>query len=186
MNSSATKPLIIAICGYKRCGKDSLATHISNTYGYKQVKISSKLKNTIKVAFNLNDDDLETNKKDEINHYWGVKPRVLMDFIGTHVFQYEIEKILPNMNRRFWIRSIIEDLNEPIVISDLRFKHELEEIIKYPSLIIRINRECANNDENYLSEKEINELKSDIYIDNDSGLSDMFTKFDEYFSNQKK
>ena len=49
---------VIAITGFKRSGKDLVAEYISHKYGYTHVKVASKLKSIIKLAFDLNDEDL--------------------------------------------------------------------------------------------------------------------------------
>ena len=176
---------IIALTGIKRSGKDVVADYISQNYGYKHVKISSKLKSVVKTAFDLVDDDVESSAKDEINKRLGVTPRRLMDFLGTHVFQYEINKIIPNMGRTYWIKDLLDKHKSvPLVISDLRFEHELDQIKQHsPSLILKIDR---NNDvdESYVSETEINSLNYDYKITNDKTLQDLFKTVDKLLMQQ--
>jgi hypothetical protein len=176
-------PVIIAITGYKCSGKDTLSKYISEKYKYKEVKISSNLKDMIKLSFDMNDIDLEY-KKDTIHEKWGVTPRVLMDFLGTHVFQYEIDKIMPNMDRKFWIHKTLNAFNSqnltPIVISDLRFEHELIELRKYSSCIVKIYRKDTSKD-GFVSESEIDKLNADIIINNNTTVEDMLKEFDIKF-----
>ncbi len=46
-------PQIIAICGYKRSGKDTIAQYLVKKYNYKHHKITHKLKECIKLLFDL-------------------------------------------------------------------------------------------------------------------------------------
>ena len=46
---------IIAICGAKRSGKDLLAKHIINKYGYEKISFAEPLKEIVKLIFNFND-----------------------------------------------------------------------------------------------------------------------------------
>lgn len=171
---------IIAITGIKRSGKDVVANYIEQKFGYKHVKISSKLKEVVKIAFDLKDADVESSAKDDMHERLGIPPRRILDFIGTHVFQYEINRILPNIGRKFWISDLLMKHDDtPIVISDLRFHHELEEIRKNDSvLVIKINRN-QQIDPTYISESEINELQYDVEVINDKLLEDLFQIIDE-------
>ena len=170
---------LIAITGFKRSGKDVVSDYISRKYGYNHVKISSKLKSIIKVAFDLTNDDLESCKKDTINKDLDVSPRVLMDFFGTHVFQYELNKVMPNIGRKYWINDLMKKWkNDPIVISDLRFHHEVDEIQKNTCIIMRVNRASVGTDTHLVSEKEISELKVDYELDNNGTLEDLYNQID--------
>ena len=101
-------PKIIALCGYKGSGKDTAAEYLVTKYKYNHYKISEKLKEVIKLLFNLDDNDLEKNK-DEINDKWGIEPRKIMQFIGTDMFQYKLQELFPNIEKTFWIKSLFTD-----------------------------------------------------------------------------
>ena len=145
-------PKIILLSGPKRCGKDTLANYLKDNYNYEHLKITSKLKECIKLFFDLEDYDLE-EIKELTNPEWKTSPRKMMQFIGTEMFQYKIQELLPNVGKKFWIKSLfnntliskLTDTNEDykIVISDLRFKHELEEIknLNIPLVHLRIKKD---------------------------------------------
>lgn len=141
-------PRIIAICGLKRSGKDTIADYLCSHYGYTKIKIASPLKKGLQVMFGFTDEQLETNKKDEIDPRWNVKPRQLMQFLGTDVMQYQLQQIIPDIGRKVWIKSLIEehlnqqenDKNKLYVIPDLRFLHEHEELSKYDTVFWRVDR----------------------------------------------
>ena len=124
---------IILLCGFKRCGKDTFANYISQTYNYTHLKISQKLKDSLQILFDFNDDQIEGNKKDVLDKQWNITPRQAMQFVGTDMFQHQIQKLIPNINRDFWIKNISNEIerkynttpSENIVISDLRFIHEI-------------------------------------------------------------
>lgn len=176
---------IVAVTGLKRSGKDIVSEYISKRYGYNHVKISSKLKSIIKLTFDLTDEDVESNKKDLVNERLNVSPRRLMDFFGTHIFQYEINKIMPNVGRKFWINDLLENNTEPIVISDLRFFHEVDELKKKSScLILRVNRECIRQDVNFVSEEEIKDLLVDYELHNNSSISNLYLQVDQILNKE--
>tara|TARA_Y100000389_G_C17340208_1_gene452887 strand:- start:31 stop:606 length:576 start_codon:yes stop_codon:yes gene_type:complete len=120
--------MIILLCGYKRSGKDTFATYIEEKYGFKHHKFANGLKHGLKYLFGFNHAQLEGDKKEEIDVRWGISPRDAMIFVGTYMFQHEIQKLIPNIKRNFWVKQLMDeiDINDNIVISDLRFIHEYE------------------------------------------------------------
>lgn len=134
MNNNNKLPRLIGICGKKRSGKDVIANYLCNIHQYTNKKISTDLKIIVKLIFGFSDSQIESNDKDIIDKYWEVTPRHIMQFIGTEVMQYQIQSILPNIGRNFWIQSFIKKNllydNQFVVISDLRFIHEYEELKK--------------------------------------------------------
>ena len=188
-------PSIIALCGYKGSGKDTVANYLVDKYNYKHYKISDKLKEIIKILFDLSDNDLE-EKKEEVNDKWNTTPRRLMQFIGTDMFQYKLQELLPNINRDFWIKSLFtEDLmnkinneNYKIVISDLRFLHEYEIIsnlyVSYSILKVKNNR--IEQNDTHISENEFNQININGIIQNDSNLETLYNNIDNIIFNMMK
>jgi len=176
-------PKIIILSGAKRCGKDTFAKYLTENYGYHHHKITEKLKEIIKILFDLNDLDLEENKE-EVNEVWGATPRKMMQFIGTEIFQYKIQEIVPNINKKFWIKSLFnetlkDNLNNKedyrIVISDLRFIHEWEEINKMnlSNIHIRITNNKLNyKKDTHISENELYKIPYNYEIKNNSDIND--------------
>lgn len=181
-----TLPFVVAICGKRRCGKDTIANYLQNNYNFEHIKISSKLKNVIKILFNFNDNQMESDEKELIDEKWNVSPRQVMQFIGTDIMQYEIQKLLPNVNRSFWIKSLIEEYkntNKNLVISDLRFLHEYEELKKVSNkiYIIKVERKCSHDlssTDTHSSETEMINIPCDFIINN-SKISDLYSKIDK-------
>lgn len=193
-------PKIIAVCGYKRSGKDTIAKYLNKKYNYKHLKITYKLKECLKLLFDLRDHELETDKKDKINKKWNVTPRKLMQFIGTEIFQYKIQEILPDIDKKFWIKtfltdSLVNNLRNKkdfhIVISDIRFIHEYEELKKLniPISVIKVTNDnimIDSNEELHISEREFIKIPYDKEILNNSTFDDMYKKIDEYIININK
>jgi hypothetical protein len=177
-------PKIIAVCGAKRCGKDTLAMYIQEKYGFKHVKISSQLKQTLKVLFSFTDDQLESDIKDVIDDRWNVSPRQAMQFFGTEIMQYEIQKIMPHVGRSFWIKGLLSSHpNIPLVISDLRFKHEIQELKTHYNnelLIVKIDRGIENKDV-HVSEQEYKDIQEDVLLKNNLSIHQMFAQFDNWY-----
>lgn len=187
---NTNQPKIIAICGYKGSGKDTIANYLSNKYNYKHYKISSKVKDIVKILFNINDYDYD-NKKELINEKWGISIRQMMQFVGTDMFQFKIQELLPNINRDFWIKTLFSDElikninNTNIVLSDLRFIHEFNYLknLNIPIIIIRVdNSNIIKNDE-HISEREYINIPYDYSINNNNDIKNLYNKIDECIIN---
>lgn len=70
-----------------------------------------------------------------------------------------------------------------VVVSDLRFQNEVDEIYKYKGIVIKIERPNTNNDDH---ESEILIDKIDTYdylIQNDSSLDEYTLKINQLINN---
>lgn len=173
---------IIAICGKKRSGKDTIADYISKHYGYEKVKFASVLKNLCKNAFNLSDDQVEHDEKDVIDARYDKTPRQIMQFIGTDLMQFEIQKFMPKVGRLIWTSSLLESTKDKcVVISDMRFKHEAEEVLRYDpgALILMVDRYiCADALDTHVSENAFGEIPYSVIIRNDKSVEYLYKHVD--------
>jgi dephospho-CoA kinase len=175
---------IIAICGMKRSGKDTIADHIISKYDYEKIKLADPLKKAVQILFNFTDDQVgDSDDKDKIDPNWGITPRKVMQFFGTEIMQYKIQEILPTIGRKFWINSLISNMNmnptKKYIISDLRFLHEYEELIKQNVFIIKVTRKTELlNEDNHISEEEWQNIPENLLINNDSDIDSLLIKVD--------
>lgn len=176
-------PRLIAICGYKRCGKDTLSDYICEKYGHTNVKIAGKLKEIVKIVFGFSAEQVESDLKEEIDDRWGITPRQAMQFIGTEMFQYKLQELLPDIQRKLWIKSITSTVNNDskIVISDLRFIHEFTELKKKGFIVIKVERDDHAIMDTHPSETEFISIPADITIKNNSSLEAFFKDFERQF-----
>lgn len=173
-------PKVIGICGLKRCGKDTLARYFVDHHGYKHCKIADDLKKVVQVLFGFTDGQLETDEKDQVDPSWNITPRSAMQFFGTEVMQYKIQEILPDVQRNFWIMSFIKKHlhTQPIVISDLRFLHEYDALMKASQsnmLVIRVERDsCVNC--SHASEQEHKDIPANMVIHNNGNIEELYVE----------
>jgi len=170
---------LICLCGYKRSGKDYVADKFVKLLDYKKIAIAKKLKESLQVLFNFSDDQLHGMKKDEIDPKWNITPRRVMEYFGTEMMQHQIQHILPRINNSFWIQSCTPDITESlkksnVVLSDLRFEHEIEYLKKsFPNvIIIRISNPHVSLSSNHISEMSCDTFKYDFVITNDPTKDD--------------
>ena len=196
-------PRVSAICGAKRAGKDVIAQHLASRFNYEVVKFATPLKEAMKILFDMTDAELETDLKDEHHTVWQTTPRALMQYLGTEVFQYGIQNHIPHVGRRFWAEKLFSRYrsgvgsvggNTRIVISDLRFQHEVETIVKYYEgdyLLMRVNRDSdvlfdmGDNAGKHASEVEFQNIMVNACLRNNGTIQDLENKVDEIMMNFK-
>jgi dephospho-CoA kinase len=181
MSSARCAKMIIAVCGKRRTGKDEICSFLENTAGFKHLKISSGLKEICKILFRFSNSQLETDVKDAIDPRWNLTPRTLMQFIGTEMMQYKLQEVLPDIGRKIWIKSLIENefhKHDKIVISDLRFLHELDELRKHNAIVVKVLRKTTFDPQvdKHVSENEIELINPDYEIDNNGTLDELRAK----------
>lgn len=186
-------PRVIALCGRRRAGKDTIASILYELHGYENVKISQDLKDAAKILFGFTNDQIESGLKDQIDERWGISPRQALQFIGTEVMQYSINDLLPSIGRKFWIKGCIQKHIAPceeklVVLSDLRFVHEYEELKNTflgDFMVIRIERERHDVNallDEHVSEKEYLNIPFDAMITNNGTKAELLTKVKNMFA----
>lgn len=182
-------PRVIALCGARRTGKDTVAGHLVAQYGYEHIKITAPLKAVCKTLFHFSDDQLETDIKEHVDERWGVSPRQVMQFLGTEIFQYKIQELIPDVGRKFWINSLITQIQsnpaKRYVISDLRFIHEFEELKEHIDNVFTMklvsNRVEGNQTDTHASECEYKNIQEDVLLINNETKDALYKKLDNIF-----
>ena len=182
---------IIGLLGNKRSGKDTAGNYLVEKYGYKRYAFGDPIKEISRHLFNLDDSQLYGDKKEVVDERWNLKPRTIFQRLGTEFGQYTIYNIFPELktkfnNRQLWVyhfelwlkEEIQNNKNINIVITDVRFKHEIEIIKKYGGDIIKIYNPKLNKTYEHISEIEIKTLKYDDFIINDKDLSYLYKQID--------
>lgn len=185
-------PRIIGLCGCKRAGKDTVADYLVSKYPMqmRHAKISTVLKDTMRNLFHLRPEQLEGAEKEDIDPRYGVSPRKLMQFFGTEIMQIELQKIMPDVGRSFWIRQFLEREwpraqnaagAKTLVISDLRFMHEYEELRRVDphALFIRIERSDAQPD-GHVSEHAYKDIPVEKVLRNDGTKHELYVQLDTW------
>ncbi|ATZ80931.1 monophosphate kinase [Bodo saltans virus] len=145
-------PKIIGITGRKFTGKDTLGNYLVDTYGYTRLAYADALKDAVKAIFDFDDEQLYGNKKEDIDEYWGITPRQVLQFVGTDLFRNHICELLPTMGKDIWINVIKRKISNmtkrnqdaKFVITDIRFPNELQAIKDLYGTTIKIQRNDAH------------------------------------------
>ena len=179
--------VVIAICGFRRSGKDTIADFIETKYQLKKIRIAGPLKEACKALFGFSEEAIETDIKEVIDDRYGASPRQIMQFMGTEIMQYEINKVIKGFNRDFFIRrTLIEckKYNEQIVIADLRFVHEYEFLKQQYNKqlkVIRVER-SHNLIDMHISEQDFIKIPTDFIVTNNDDKVKLFSQIDNIFN----
>lgn len=175
------KVKIIGIVGPIGSGKSCVGEYLVDKYNFKEYSFADALKKSICSLYGINKRLLYGTQNDKELHipYWDTNGRKLCQTIGT-LFR-------ENIDTDFWIRrmhlDILNNYDDKIVITDIRYPNEFEYVKNnLNGLIIFINRENINyQNYNHESEKYFEFIKNNkeiIKIDNNGSLDDLYIKID--------
>jgi len=174
--------MLIGVCGKARSGKDEFTNILRIEYKYIQYFFAKPVKDACKVIFDLTDEQLYGDLKEVIDERWNITPREMLQTFGTEIMQYEFGNKLPafkdKIYRSFWVEKFKnwynanKDMN--IVISDVRFEHELKALRELNAVIVKVDasKRIVSTD-SHVSENELNDIEPDYIIDNNESLDDL-------------
>lgn len=157
--------MIIGLSGKVGTGKDTVANIIKDNYSnFKTVAFADKLKDITCKLLSIDRETIECYKREPI-FISGFTIRTWLQRIGQ-LFRDEV-------NSEFWINKVINIQND-VIITDVRYLNEAEVIRKKGGILIRINRNI-NIDEHgtHPSEIELDDYNFDYIIDNNSSVKDL-------------
>lgn len=141
--------IIIGVCGFQGSGKDTVADYLVNVHGFRRISFAGTLKDAISCIFGWDRELLEGRTKqsrewrEQVDTWWANKlgmpnltPRWVLQYWGTDVCR-------KNFHDSIWISSVehkLANIEDNIVISDVRFPNEIKSIKDSGGLVIRTKR----------------------------------------------
>lgn len=188
--------MLVGVIGKKRSGKDTIGNYLVNNKNFIKYNFADPIKRGAMQLFGFTSDQVFEDLKDVVDPKWGVTPRKVLQILGTEIFQYDMPKHIPELEkfgRGFWIERFKQwyQLNKSsnVVICDVRFQHEADAIIALGGIILQVERTSDYNTDEHPSEKEMDliDVPKKI-IKNDGTLNQLYDKvetwFISYFSNK--
>jgi len=179
---------LIAVCGFKRSGKDTIADFLVRQYGYHKISIADPLKDACKVLFGFTHEQINGQSKDIPSEDWyNLTPRQILQFFGTEMMQFRLQELMPKCGRMFWIKRMCKEIDgrklDKIVVPDVRFVHEYNELIKVYGVknveVIKVSREiCGNSGDLHVSETEWQKIEANYFVSNNDTVNALFEKID--------
>lgn len=182
--------MIVLFCGYHGSGKTSCANYLSFKHEFRHYRLATALKDMVRIGFGFTDAQLDGPEKDEVCSELEVTPRQVLQFVGTELFQFELQKLIPHVGRDFWLHRLTKELRatrgeQNVVISDLRFVHELDFIRRsFPNeqiVVVKLIRGSIvlQNNKTHPSEDEHNKLLYNYIVPNNDGITELYAKMDQ-------
>lgn len=162
---------IIGVSGKKRSGKDVLGRYLTDTHGYEQYAFADAIKSAAKEIFLLSDEQLDGDKKEEVDPYWQKTPRQILQAFGTDAFRQEF-------GQDVWVRNTLERMRlrlpQKAVITDVRFPNEVEAIQNVGGRVIRVDAsERLDQSDEHSSETALDDYEGfDVRIENNGTLAE--------------
>lgn len=185
--SDAAFPRIIALVGQKQSGKDTLADYLVREHGYENVKFADPMKDALCCLFGWSRRQVEDPvAKEVVDEDWGVSPRRMMQVFGTEIVQYELPKHIPDIQRDFFVRSLMRRISDKsrIVISDMRFMHEFAALKSHDPTcmvlrLVRPNVTRVDMLDTHASEVECEGIPVDATIINNESTSHLYREMED-------
>lgn len=182
---------IIAITGFKRSGKDTVARIINrnlkrpfDTYAF-----ADPVREAAKAFFGWPDSIFGDATKEVVDEYWGISPRQALQYIGTEVGRVGFAETFPEFKRttsgQIWIKRFQRYVMDTppfvdgLIVTDMRFHNEMDAVLdlkdnNFNVITIAVARKGLGTD-GHASENEISEVmnRCQYQINNNSTLSDL-------------
>lgn len=189
-----SRPKIIGITGRKGHGKDTIANHLCQKYGYTRVAFADPLKDACGVLFGLDHEQLHGAHKEKPDPEWfGLTPRKILQFVGTNLFRTHMTELSQEFKDEFWVLCakrkikgmLMKDESLLIVISDVRFYNECKMIEELGGINIRVVRDDAQPVDMHESEREIANLPVAHEVSNIGSIAMLHSQIDEFMQAKK-
>jgi len=169
------KKIIIGL-GCKRLrGKDTAAkmlTFILQERGHdvRMDAFALTLKDVCRIVFGFTDDQMNTPEgKAAKDPFWGFTPRWALQTVGTEAFRQQID-------RNIWVKVLqrrYQQHPQSVVVTDIRFKNEVNMIKDMGGHVIRVDRDIPFDDskDHHASECSLDDFDEwDYVVSNNSTL----------------
>lgn len=145
-----SNPLIIGFSGKKRVGKDTAADVARVEHDFTPDAFAAPIKTIAQEVFGLEDHQVYGGAKGDVDPFWGMSPREIMQKTGTEFARHTFHKGI--WVDSFKLRMQKTDASK-IVVSDVRFPNEVKAIQALGGYVIRIRRPEKEPQTNWLLKK---------------------------------
>jgi hypothetical protein len=155
---------LIGLVGRARVGKDTVASFFSDEY--KPVKLARPVKDACKALYDWTEDHVETDIKEVDDPRWGVSPRLAMIHLTQSIRTFMSADFFTQRFFRSWDGS-------PVIITDVRFPQDVNEIHSRGGITIKITRDSVHKHD---IEFGIDSLSTTYEIENNGTLDALRVK----------
>ena len=181
--------LIIGLGYKKKRGKDSAAVRLIDKYLFHRIAFADSLKAAIKNIFSFTEAQLNGEEKEHVDYFWSITPREVLQLFGTQLARngYRDDIWIKSLERKV-IKLREQYTNCNIVITDVRFKNEIDYIKNLGGYTVRIDRNIPGESlSTHPSEIELDSYNQwDFVINNNGSLSDLYAQIDSIMNTIKE
>lgn len=184
-----TDNALIGIGGKMHHGKSTVANYMTKKHGFVEYAFASPLKEGCMYIFGFTREQVTTDLKDEVDPYWKVTPRYVLQQVGTDMFRNRLKDVIPyiSITETLWIDNFLRwyehhkkvQPRRPVVISDVRFPDELEAIAKLGGHLVKVVRPFYSTDGTNSHASETSNLQFNYELLNDSTIDVLYEKTDK-------
>lgn len=194
-NKRKANYIVVGISGKIGSGKDTIADRLGLWYGFEKRSLAEPMKEGCKELFGFTHDQVYGDRKAEIDSFWQVTPRRVLQIIGTEMFRVHLPKVLPEIDwveDKFWVKRWLKWYENcgrmRVMVSDIRFPNEammvqqFNQVEDHKGILIRVNRDMAGDSfvAQHKSETELDDFRTfDYVIENDSDIPHLWEKVDK-------
>ena len=189
-DESELSNVIIGLSGKKQSGKDTVAMHLTEEYGFVRYAFADPIKKACQVIFGFTDAQCWGDEKEIVDSYWNITPRKVFQIFGTELFQYEFPKYaqeLADIGRMFWVyvfarwyeQQLAINPDIKVVITDVRFPFEAKMITSLGGTIIKISRDGAPTNDHHSSETDMDQIEYSHTIENNGSIGLLHKQIDD-------
>lgn len=182
--------MLIGVTGRARAGKSTVARYLAAEHKFHEGAFAKRLKATVAIKFNLKPEETNEANYEKVIERWGMTFRQMLQLEGTEGgWQLYDPHLSPGPS--LWVRhmQVAWDYikSEPeefggLVISDVRFPHEVEWLTEEGGLLIRVVREGAKGDVGISGHaSEAHDLEATIEIQNDHKIPDLQCRVETFY-----
>lgn len=171
--------MILGLMGKKGTGKTEVAIYLISNYNFIERAFADKLKEISADLFDIPLEEFyDRHGKNCFDERWGLTHRQILQKMGTEVGRV----INPNVwvyHVKKWIERRPE---RDIVLSDVRFKSEVDAIQELGGFIWKIEKGRPTElfeEDLHASEIEQDDIESDLVIHNNGSIADLHNVIDE-------
>jgi hypothetical protein len=189
----SSNKILVTLSGYKGSGKDTVADILVKENGFVRVALADPLKDMASELFEVprQNFDLRYWKERSISYYpvhstdldsdriqSVVNRELALGYWTPRALVIALGSVMRAVDPNYWVRKILDDIdnNERVVVTDLRFKSELEflqKCVNSTKLITQICRSDVYGDSLSASENDLNDFPFPHTIFNNSSLENL-------------
>ena len=179
--------MIIGLSGYARSGKDTVADHLVNVYGFSQKSFAAKMKEAMYILNPIiHSDSIGPIRYQGLVDVYGLdvvkdkypEARRLLQVFGTEVGR-------SMFGSDFWVNLTLDEAHSfHTVISDVRFKNEADAIRLQGGQIWRVNRDGISPVGGHSSEVDLDDYEFDKVLNNNETIADLHKLIDLALANE--